>query len=927
METRIKAFSTLLGLIRNDTTYADVDLVFEGGVVLTAHAVVLASTSDYYKGALSERWTANAAEVLEVAKDDADSPVAHISKKRQLSPKSKSRKITLNHPNVSAETAKIVLDYLYLGDEEIPASLASSVICFANEILVFSLVQNGNGNTQQSIQHLLGLIRKDTAYADVDLVFEDGIVLNAHAVVLASTSDYFKEALSEKWTANAFDSLEMIDDKADSKLSRISNKRPRSNSKKITLYHPDVDAETAKIVLDYMYLGDVDIPASLASSVIEFANEIMVFSLVQKCADILVKEENLSVKNALAFYLLCDRKQVIENEKSIGLNKMLLNLPLSLESGRDVLSQMSEGDVETMLLFESFEPLHRWRILIAWCKSSLDTEGDLSLESKLPEEFQIEVASKLIEPLLPVVELFKISAGNACLMEPFQVLLSESMQRMLAFHLKGTTRSGGNRWKSDVPSQPGKNMVDVIKQHLSDLFDNDALDYVLVFHGEPGTRTESSLQSDLHEARNGTQNTLTLVKLKTGTIFGEYFNEAWRGQYQQHDDTGEQVWWINVFFVAAMHAAALATLALVTPTWQTIALTVLTIIAGELGITMGYHRLWSHAAYTATPPLRILLACMGALGFQGSIRWWVLRHRLHHRYTDDNTHDPYSAKRGFWFSHMGWIFAKPRYERMSMVDARDLDSDSVVVFQHKYFVPVALSLCFVAPFMLGSMWDDGYAAFLYAGIVARIVIWHLTFCINSFAHWIGDQEFSTESTARGTFLLAVLTQGEGYHNFHHEFPKDYRNGIHPLDWDPTKWLIYLAARIGLASNLYTYPENEINKARVTTMEALAREARKKLDWGPSVDTLPILPWNVESISQSVGHDVWIGLDGFVLDVRAFRSEHPGGQKVVDIYLRKNATKAFYGVLNNHSKSARSMVEMLRVARIEGGDASLLKKED
>ncbi|KAJ3252693.1 long-chain fatty acid-CoA ligase [Chytriomyces hyalinus] len=219
------------------------------------------------------------------------------------------------------------------------------------------------------------------------------------------------------------------------------------------------------------------------------------------------------------------------------------------------------------------------------------------------------------------------------------------------------------------------------------------------------------------------------------------------------------------------------------------------------------------------------------------------------------------------------------------------------------------------------------AAFLYAGIVARIVIWHLTFCINSFAHWIGDQEFSTESTARGTFLLAVLTQGEGYHNFHHEFPKDYRNGIHPLDWDPTKWLIYLAARIGLASNLYTYPENEINKARVTTMEALAREARKKLDWGPSVDTLPILSWNVESISQSVGHDVWIGLDGFVLDVRAFRSEHPGGQKVVDIYLRKNATKAFYGVLNNHSKSARSMVEMLRVAKIEGGEASLLKKED
>ncbi|KAJ3243717.1 hypothetical protein HDU78_011855 [Chytriomyces hyalinus] len=193
---------------------------------------------------------------------------------------------------------------------------------------------------------LLGLIRKDTAYADVDLVFKDGAVLTAHAVVLASTSDYYKEALSEKWTAKAVQVLEVAEDEADSPVVHISEKRqlPReSGSKKITLHYPDVDAETAKIVLDCMYLGDVEIPLSLASSVIVFANEIMVFSLVQKCAGILVEENNLSVENALAFYFLCDRIQVIENKKSIGLNKMLHDLPLSLESGREVLAQMT-GD-------------------------------------------------------------------------------------------------------------------------------------------------------------------------------------------------------------------------------------------------------------------------------------------------------------------------------------------------------------------------------------------------------------------------------------------------------------------------------------------------------------------------------------------------------------------------------------------------------
>ncbi|KAI8842700.1 hypothetical protein BJ741DRAFT_574446 [Chytriomyces cf. hyalinus JEL632] len=100
------------------------------------------------------------------------------------------------------------------------------------------------------------------------------------------------------------------------------------------------NAETAKIVLDYLYLGDVEIPTSLASSVIVFANEVMVFSLVNICADILANGDNLSAENALSFYFL--RIQAIEKRKAFGLSKMLQNLPLSQESGRDVLAQMSE---------------------------------------------------------------------------------------------------------------------------------------------------------------------------------------------------------------------------------------------------------------------------------------------------------------------------------------------------------------------------------------------------------------------------------------------------------------------------------------------------------------------------------------------------------------------------------------------------------
>ncbi|KAJ3227733.1 hypothetical protein HDU81_006510 [Chytriomyces hyalinus] len=273
------------------------------------------------------------------------------------------------------------------------------------------MITANNANTT-----LLGRMRNDTAYADVDLVFEGGAVLTAHAVVLASTSDYFKETLTENWRANALESFEVV-----------GKMGPRSSSRKVTL------------VLDYLYLGAADIPPSLASSVIVFANEIMVFSLVQKCVDILAKEDNLSVENALAFYFLSDRIHAVESKKSLGLSKMLQNLPLSLESGR-------EENPDCLV------------------QSCQHTDGDISLETNLPEDFQFGVASNLIEPLLPVVELFKISEAQSSLIDPFQVLLPEPLRRVLKFHLKGRTRSGGKRWKAPHPRL--LDSVQAVKQQI-----------------------------------------------------------------------------------------------------------------------------------------------------------------------------------------------------------------------------------------------------------------------------------------------------------------------------------------------------------------------------------------------------------------------------------------------------------------------------
>ncbi|KAJ3388389.1 hypothetical protein HDU80_011714, partial [Chytriomyces hyalinus] len=330
--------------------------------------------------------------------------------------------------------------------------------------------------------------------------------------------------------------VEAAEDDSISKFAHITKKRrtfATPTGTKITLNHPTVNAEAAKIVLDFLYLGDVEIPPSLASSVIAFADEILVFSLVQKCIKYLVKEKNLSPEHALEFYVLCERTQRIESRKSFALSTMLQNLPLSLECGRVALAQMSEREVEMLLLFEQFEPLHRWRILIAWCRASQGTEADLSLESNLPEDFQIEVASKLIEPLLPVVELLKIPATHSNLLEPFMVLLPEFIRDMLAFHLKGTTRSGVNQWKSDVlllsSTDKYQNLMDImraIKQYLpaslrlslaSDVFS------IPIYVGIPGTSNYGSF----HKACDGKRNTLTLIKLKTGSIFGAFSGVPW----------------------------------------------------------------------------------------------------------------------------------------------------------------------------------------------------------------------------------------------------------------------------------------------------------------------------------------------------------------------------------------------------------------
>lgn len=382
-------------------------------------------------------------------------------------------------------------------------------------------------------------------------------------------------------------------------------------------------------------------------------------------------------------------------------------------------------------------------------------------------------------------------------------------------------------------------------------------------------------------------------------------------------------WYANGAFVIATHLLALYALIFHRPATQTIWLTFILWQLASLGITMGYHRLWSHRAYEARLPLRVVLGVMGTLGFQGSIKWWVLRHRLHHRFTDTNE-DPYASNRGFWFSHILWIFQKPRYTKMKSIDASDLVADPVVRYQHRYFVPLALFFGFILPTVLGSLWNDALGGFLYGGIICRIISWHGTFSINSFAHWTGEQLYSNEISARGNLLLAVITGGEGYHNFHHEFPKDYRNGYRFFDYDPTKWSIYFFHKFtNQIPFVYRSPENEIQKAKTNMQLFKIHKLQDKLDWGVDPNTLPAISYSDYNKAVTDEGKEWFVIDDLVLDVAPFKESHPGGAKILRAFYGKDATKAFHGGLNIHSKAANTMLAMFRVAKID----RTLEKED
>ncbi|MBV9997308.1 MAG: fatty acid desaturase [Caulobacteraceae bacterium] len=239
-------------------------------------------------------------------------------------------------------------------------------------------------------------------------------------------------------------------------------------------------------------------------------------------------------------------------------------------------------------------------------------------------------------------------------------------------------------------------------------------------------------------------------------------------------------------------------------------------LASSFAITLGYHRLFSHASFKAAWPIRLVVLFFGGAAFEQSALRWSALHRQHHRHTDTDL-DPYNINRGFFYAHVGWVLL--RLPHFDYSNVRDLTRDRIVLHQHQHYRAWSYLSGVAIPLFVGA-WVGGWTYAILFPVAARIfLVLNSAFFINSAAHSFGSRPFQLNSSARDHWLGVLITNGEGYHNFHHAFPRDYRNGIRWYDWDPTKWIIWSLSRVGLTSDLKRTNADSVRLAKAQVANA------------------------------------------------------------------------------------------------------------
>jgi stearoyl-CoA desaturase (delta-9 desaturase) len=285
--------------------------------------------------------------------------------------------------------------------------------------------------------------------------------------------------------------------------------------------------------------------------------------------------------------------------------------------------------------------------------------------------------------------------------------------------------------------------------------------------------------------------------------------------------------------IAFMIIPVVALVAAVTLTWGW-GITLLDVVIATiayfgtgLGVTVGFHRHFTHKSFKATRPLKVALAVTGSLAFQGSIVSWVADHRRHHAFSDKegDPHSPWlfgtgplAIARGFWHAHMGWLFDRDKTNARRF--APDLLADRDIAAVDRQFVLLTV-VSLGVPALLGGLlswsWWGALTAFLWGGLVRVGLLHHVTWSINSICHMAGRRPFGTRDRSANVWWLAVLSFGESWHNLHHADPTCARHGVKRGQIDMSARLIWLFEKFGWVHSVrWPTPQRLERLARRTT---------------------------------------------------------------------------------------------------------------
>ncbi len=254
----------------------------------------------------------------------------------------------------------------------------------------------------------------------------------------------------------------------------------------------------------------------------------------------------------------------------------------------------------------------------------------------------------------------------------------------------------------------------------------------------------------------------------------------------------------------AVHAAAVGGIFYVGVSWRGAALALGVYFARMIVVTAGYHRYFAHRSFKTSRAMQFLLALGAQSAAQRGVLWWASHHRWHHKTSDtpEDVHSP--RRRGFWYSHIGWVIS-PTWDDTQPALVTDLSKYPELRFLNRdmiHMLPtVALALLF--------LWLGGLHGLVWGYFVTTVLVWHGSFAINSLSHLFGNRRYQTTDDSRNSMLLALITTGEGWHNNHHHYQSSANQGFRWWEIDLTYYLLRVLAAVGLVWDLRRPPREVV----------------------------------------------------------------------------------------------------------------------